>query len=651
MRIERTSAAVTLYVFVLATMFCGLVAWNIYRPAGLDTHPEPDLDRYALIMAAAHYRSLPSRPDYIVHAEAMAQHAEAAGYALIGGGVILDPTEYQLRRAVDVLGRLTEGGAEALVYFAGHAIPGDEAIFLLAADVGPLPLTRFAEGGMRLEEVWSHPMGSGPSRTTILIETQGMGGLFSGGLASFGTGLDTLAPPESVMIAISDRDGPVTVSTQALHRTHPARPGLIPDQWRGQPAQQVVFTPALVELGVLDDPDIAGALAAVSLTVHERSSNQISPVIFGQAEHGATEPRRREPLFAGERDDPARNGAAIDGVAEHVADSLRAGGMPQRLAEQAPPVPSPGDSRAGQSVIELIQMFEAFRAETYLDEAGVLTIGYGHTGRDARAGNVISHERAVQLLMEDMDVAAAAVDAAVSRELTDNQRNALISLTFNIGAEAFRNSTLVRQINNDIESVSAAQFLRWVNARVPGVGMRPLRGLESRRQLEAFLFLVQDDGVDALGLILSFEPFRPRATRVNDCSMIGYGRALAPCDREFDVQISQVEALQYLRREANVIESDIRALVSVPVSDGQMAALISFVHQNGPEALTRSSILARLNRGDHTGAANALRLHNAFLGGPAMQVGASHIERRAAEAALFFAHGGDYAVMSPGDAT
>ncbi|KAA5801731.1 glycoside hydrolase family protein [Alkalicaulis satelles] len=656
----RSSAIITLAVFCLALVFCGLVAWIVYRPASVQIHPEPGHDRYALVMVAAHYRSLPSRPDYVAHARQVAQHAQDAGYALIGGGVIIDPTEHQLRRSVDVLGRLTEAGAESLVYFAGHAVPGDNTIFLLATDTGPLPLTRFAEGGIRLEEIWSHPLGSSPSKTTILIETRGMGGLFSGGLTSFGTGLDMFEAPPEVTIAISDRDGPVRVSREALHRTTPVRPGLVPDAWRSHPGQEVLFTPALVTLRALENPDLINSLAEVSLAVHEQSSSQISPVIFGQSVLAAAMPRRyASPALRGlletRRDatgDQAENGPAPDPPAEQVTAVIPEQFLePDSDAQAEPPPAVAGDSRTGQSVIELIRMFEAFRADTYLDEAGVPTIGYGHTGPDARPGNTISYERAVQLLMRDIDIAARAVDEAVTRELTDNQRNALISLTFNIGAEAFRNSTLVRRINSDIESVSAAQFLRWVHARVPGSGMQSLSGLVSRRQMEAFLFLVQDEGVDALELILSFEPFRESAARVNDCSVIGYGRVLLPCDQVFDVQISQVEALQLLRREARAIESEIRTLVGVPVSDAQMAALISFVHQNGLEALTRSRILARLNRGDHMGAANAMRLHNAFLGGPAMQVGASQIERRAAEAALFFAHGGDYVVTPAGAAT
>lgn len=611
----------------------GLLAYN---PAPLTQQPAPGQGRYALIVGASQYRSLPVRPGYAENARAMAVMAEQAGYALIGNGPLLDPDERELRRAIDILGRLTEHGAEAFIYFAGHAIPSQGTIFLLTTDSEPPPLVQYAESGMRIDEAWSHPLGKGPERTTIVIETDGVTGLINLPLTGAGTGFDTLDVPDSVVVAISDRGGPVTIDSGAFHQVGAAAPRLLyrlTSNARDRPSS---FTPALISLSVLMEDNLSEALEMASLNVYEQTSGLIKPVIFDRSRLAQAPSPMPEPpplIFADAESDDAP-GPALD--------------APIELAQTQP---GPGDSRAGQSVIELIQMFEAFRAETYLDAAGVATIGFGHTGREARPGNVITYERAVELLLEDIDIAAAAVDAAVTRPLTDNQRNALISLTFNIGGEAFRNSTLVRQINSDIQSITAGEFLRWVNARVPGVGMSPLRGLESRRQLEAFLFLVEEQGITARELVLSFEPFRPRATRINECSFIGYGRPLHPCEQVFDLQISQVEALQYLRREVTQIQSELRAVVGVPVSDAQMAALTSFVHQNGLEAFMRSRILRRLNEGDFVGAANALRLHDAFLGDTGMTLGQSRVERRAAEAALFFAHGGDYVVMNAGSGT
>lgn len=378
------------------------------------------------MVVAAHYRNLPSRPDYIRHARAMADHAEDAGYALIGGNVLVNPTEYELRRALDILGLLTEDGGEALIYFAGHAIPGNGTIYLLATDIDPMPLVRYDVGGVSLETAWSHPLGSGPSKTTIIIETQGMGGLFSGGLATFGTGLHTLELPKSVTVAISDRDGPVSVSVEALHRIGPVRPPLLPSLWRQDTGQSVIFTPTLIELRILDEPNLAAALAIASLEVHERSSSRASPVTVEWAGAAPLPPVRPDlPPIAiadieapDQADDQETTGPDTITPPDALVWALPA-------SRDSPPLSS-GTIHPGQTVIEMIQMFEAFRAESYLDQAGIRTIGYGHTGPDAHAGNVITHDRALDLLIADIDIAALAVEAAVTRNLTENQRNALI---------------------------------------------------------------------------------------------------------------------------------------------------------------------------------------------------------------------------------
>ncbi len=599
------------------------------------SQPDRGQARYALVIGAGQYRSLPVRPGYADNARSMALMAEQAGYALIGNGPLLNPNKSELRRAVDILGRLTEDGAEAFIYFAGHVIPCQGTLFLLPIDAERPPVVQYAECGMRIEEAWSHPLGRGASSTTIILETEGVTGFLGLPPGSAGTGFEALDVPDSVVVAISDRGGPIAIDTQAFHQLDPAGPRLLYRFGADPQARETIFTSTLISLNILGETNLSEALEMASLSVFERSAGLITPVIFDRSRMiRALAPRAElAPLALTEESDDALGRMADD---LHASPNGGVGAVA---------------NRSGQSVVELIQMFEAFRSTTYLDAAGVPTIGFGHTGREARPGNVISFDRAIELLMEDIDTAASAVDAAVTRPLTDNQRNALISLVFNIGGEAFSNSTLLRLINSDIQSVTAAEFLRWVHARVPGVGMSPLRGLESRRQLEAFLFLVEDDGISARELVLSFEPFRSRATRMNDCSFIGYARPLHPCDQVFDLEISQIEALQYLRRELRQIEIDLRAVVDVPISESQMAALVSFVHQNGLEALLRSRIMSRLNQGDFKGAANALRLHDSFIGDAGMSLGQRRVKRRAAEAALFFADGGDYVIMNAGTET
>jgi lysozyme len=122
----------------------------------------------------------------------------------------------------------------------------------------------------------------------------------------------------------------------------------------------------------------------------------------------------------------------------------------------------------------------------YLCPAGVLTIGYGHTGPDVKPGMRITRERAVALF--DGDVARVA--SAVARELSPvtvnaAQFDALVSLSFNIGSLAVKAPTLLRKVKANAADASIRdEFMRHVNARVNGK-LTKLPGLVSRRLAEA----------------------------------------------------------------------------------------------------------------------------------------------------------------------
>lgn len=134
-------------------------------------------------------------------------------------------------------------------------------------------------------------------------------------------------------------------------------------------------------------------------------------------------------------------------------------------------------------LIEKVKEFEGFRRDAYRDEAGVLTIGYGHTGRDVREGDRLTTYGAEQLLLLDLSDAEAAVRRLkVAR--TQGQFDALVSFVFNIGVGRLNRSTLLKVIR---EGGSKAQitreFKRWVYA-----GGKQLPGLVKRREWEARRF-------------------------------------------------------------------------------------------------------------------------------------------------------------------
>ncbi len=139
--------------------------------------------------------------------------------------------------------------------------------------------------------------------------------------------------------------------------------------------------------------------------------------------------------------------------------------------------------KISQTGMDLIKRWEGCRTNSYLCPAGVWTIGYGHT-KTAKRGQIISHLKAEELLQEDLRKFEDAVRHLVTVPLNQNQFDALVSFTFNVGIGAFKNSTLLRLLNQKRYSSAASQFHRWVNANG-----KKLPGLVNRRNQEYALFV------------------------------------------------------------------------------------------------------------------------------------------------------------------
>lgn len=115
-------------------------------------------------------------------------------------------------------------------------------------------------------------------------------------------------------------------------------------------------------------------------------------------------------------------------------------------------------------------------------EGDVLTIGFGHT-QGVKPSDEVTVKEALALLGKDTAVAVRAVNMNVKVELTQPQFDALVSLVYNIGPGAFKNSTLLRCLNaGDYECVYK-QWMRWKY-----VNGRPVKGLENRRARELSIF-------------------------------------------------------------------------------------------------------------------------------------------------------------------
>lgn len=131
--------------------------------------------------------------------------------------------------------------------------------------------------------------------------------------------------------------------------------------------------------------------------------------------------------------------------------------------------------------LDLIKRFEGLRLTAYDDGVGVMTIGYGST-KGVKVGDTITEEEAEDRLRDDLAAAEECVNGAVPG-VSQSQFDAAVSLCFNIGCSAFKNSTLVKLIWAGDFAGAASQFARWDMA-----GGRHLPGLANRRRAEAALF-------------------------------------------------------------------------------------------------------------------------------------------------------------------
>lgn len=134
--------------------------------------------------------------------------------------------------------------------------------------------------------------------------------------------------------------------------------------------------------------------------------------------------------------------------------------------------------KISETGINLIKKYEGCVLTAYRDPVGILTIGYGHT-KNVKAGQRISLEKADEYLRQDLLAAEKAVNK-YKYNFNQNQYDALVSFTFNCGAENLKKIT-----NN------GSRTLEQISARLPNynkAGGKVLAGLVKRRAEEKKLF-------------------------------------------------------------------------------------------------------------------------------------------------------------------
>lgn len=144
---------------------------------------------------------------------------------------------------------------------------------------------------------------------------------------------------------------------------------------------------------------------------------------------------------------------------------------------------------ASQNCINLIKMYEGYKAKAYLCPAGVVTIGFGSTmyqdGKKINIGDTINEDQGNELLMWELKNKSISLQGL---NLNQNQFDSCLSFIYNLGVGAFAKSTLKKKILiNPNDPTIKDEFMKWNKARVGGQLME-LKGLTRRRISEAQLY-------------------------------------------------------------------------------------------------------------------------------------------------------------------
>lgn len=133
--------------------------------------------------------------------------------------------------------------------------------------------------------------------------------------------------------------------------------------------------------------------------------------------------------------------------------------------------------------INLIKKYEGCKLKAYLCPAKVWTIGYGNTyyenGVKVKSGDIITQQRAEELLLTLLPKYEDIVNKNIKRILKQNEFDALVSFCWNCGSSNTLFS-LINKSSNDVKDW-------WMTHYITGGG-KVLPGLVKRRKEEAELY-------------------------------------------------------------------------------------------------------------------------------------------------------------------
>jgi lysozyme len=139
--------------------------------------------------------------------------------------------------------------------------------------------------------------------------------------------------------------------------------------------------------------------------------------------------------------------------------------------------------------LNLIKHYEGYKTKPYRCPAGLWTIGYGHVINDGRVlptncNRIFLKSEIDALLTADLKRFERGVTLYCPVQLTQNQFDALVSWSFNLGLGTLQRSKVRQRINRKDIAGAAKVLLKYNTTRG-----KVLKGLDLRRKDEYALLM------------------------------------------------------------------------------------------------------------------------------------------------------------------
>ena len=148
-----------------------------------------------------------------------------------------------------------------------------------------------------------------------------------------------------------------------------------------------------------------------------------------------------------------------------------------------------------ENCYSIIKHYESLRLRAYRDSTGKLTIGWGtvcyENGAPIKPTDIIPQFRAEQLMRFEAESKARTITMLTGKvKLNQDQFDALLSFTYNLGTGNLKTSTLLQRVLADPnDPYINTCFLMWVKAKNKNTGLlESLDGLIARRKSESLLY-------------------------------------------------------------------------------------------------------------------------------------------------------------------